>query len=512
MENNDKQTTQEIKELTPRNLWTYTMTGVGRDAAALLWSNFLNAFVIFTKTLDERQFTVFNGLMIAMRVFDGVTDPIMGNIIEVTRTRFGKFKPWIAIGMVLSAVVMITSFSTRLDGWDFVVFIGVMIFIYSIVFTLNDIGYWGMLPSLAKGKTERDVLASRAALLAGVGAAITTVLVPPLTAGEFAWGGSAVTAYLRFAIVLSAVGMAFQLLTLFGVKEKPLPPKGQGTVNKVSLGVVFRTIKNNDQLSWLILVFLLSTVGANVAMSPLAMNYIYFEFGYDGFLFTLFSALGAAVAAGIMIFYAQISKRITRNQMMRIATFSAIFGYLFMLGVGVLVPSSAGWIKFLLLMLGNLFAFGGGMGVYNIVLMVCVANTVEYNELRTGTRAEGIIFSVRPFVTKLSWAVVQLIVWAVFMLVGVLQHTRRIAGYEIDADLGIISEAVRTANINAVLDSVPFAQSAQLIAYMTLIPIVLVTISYLVYWRKYKITEERYDQILLELKERKEMAAEMVPE
>ena len=88
--------------------------------------------------------------MVAARVFDAFNDPIMGNVVEATRTRWGKFKPWIAIGGVLSVIVFITSFSTTLQGWAYVAAFGLLYFAYSVVFTMNDIAYWGMVPALAR--------------------------------------------------------------------------------------------------------------------------------------------------------------------------------------------------------------------------------------------------------------------------------------------------------------------------------------------------------------------------
>ena len=288
----------EHERLTKRNLWSYTITGVGRDTAAQLWSGNLMSFIMFTRSLTSQQFGWINGLMVAARVFDGFTDPIMGNIIEITRTRWGKFKPWIAIGMVLTAAVMIWTFSTPLQDWQFVTFIGIMLFVYSKVFTFNDVGYWGMLPSLASEKSDRDKLSARAMLFAGIGAGIATILIGPLTVGDLALGGNALTAFARLAVVFSFVAMAFQLITLIGVKEKPLPPKGEATVNRVALRTIFRTIRRNDQLCWLMALFLLATTGMNLVPGILGNSFIFFRFGYNGTLTMIFSTLSGGGRCG----------------------------------------------------------------------------------------------------------------------------------------------------------------------------------------------------------------------
>ncbi|MCL2531151.1 MAG: MFS transporter [Oscillospiraceae bacterium] len=490
----------EHERLTKRNLWSYTITGVGRDTAAQLWSGNLLNFIMFTRSLTAQQFGVINALMVAARVFDGFTDPIMGNIIEITRTRWGKFKPWIAIGMVLTAAVVIVTFRTTLQDWQFVTFIGIMLFVYSKVFTFNDVGYWGMLPSLASEKSDRDKLSARAMLFAGIGGGIATILIPMLTAGDLALGGNALQAYARLAIVFSVAAIAFQLTTLIGVKEKPLPPKGEATVNRIGLRTIFHTIRRNDQLCWLMILFLLATTGGNIVASMLGTNFIFFRFGYQGILSTIFMTLGAVGAGVVMLFYDRVSARFTRAQLMKIATASILIGNAFMLFTGVL-PIGVWQLQFALMTFGNLFAFGA-FSVYGLVVMVCIANTVEYNEWRTGARAEGIIFSIRPFIIKLGHGFVQLIVWLVFAASGVLQHTNAIAGYEQQTSMGYITTDVRMQNITQVINQVPTGRTLALLAAMTIIPSVLAIASYWLFKRKFTLTEAKYEQILSDLAQR----------
>jgi len=135
--------------------------------------------------------------------------------------------------------------------------------------------------------------------------------------------------------------------------------------------------------------------------------------------------------------------------------------------------------------------------------MICIANTIEYNEWKTGARAEGIIFSVRPFLTKVGHAVIQVMVLIIFLLTGIRQYTNQIADLENEAAKGL-DAAAKAEGIAQVLASVPSGKSAALLACMTIIPSLFAVAAYYLYAKKYSITEERYDQILAELQERKE--------
>ncbi|MCL2512793.1 MAG: MFS transporter [Oscillospiraceae bacterium] len=487
-------------KLTRRNLWSYSLGSIGRDMSEVLWSSYLMTFVIFTKTLTSGQFAAISMIVVVVRVFDALNDPIMGNILEITRTKWGKFKPWITAGMLFSAVVFYLSFSSKLNGWNYVAFFGVMYVLFDLGFTMNDIAYWGMLPSLSSAKGDRDLLTSRTVLLSGIGGGITTIIVPALTAGDYAIGGNALAAYSRITMIFCAFFIGMQLITLFGVKENPLPAKSGA--DSVSLKIIWGTIRNNDQLVWCILIFFLNSIGGGLINGQMGTSYIYFEFGYNGVLFTVFSVLGAGAAGLVMLFFAPISKRFSRMWLMKAAAVCSVGGYVFILITGLLVPGGQFILKFSLLMFGNLFAFAG-QNVCFLVLMICIANTVEYNDWKTGNRAEGIIFSLRPLITKLGYSAVQFIAMFVFILTGVRNFTNRIAEVENMAEMGSVTDEVKAEMIKDIISGVPGSKSAALLACMTVIPAILAYVTYYFYKKYYTIDEENYERMVEEIEGRK---------
>ena len=108
------------KKIMKRNLWMFPLGTIGRDMMYCLVTNFLLTYILFTKGLDKAQLGAITAIMVGARVFDGLNDPIMGNIIENTHTRWGKFKPWMVIGIILSSIVVTMVFGTDLKGWAFV--------------------------------------------------------------------------------------------------------------------------------------------------------------------------------------------------------------------------------------------------------------------------------------------------------------------------------------------------------------------------------------------------------
>lgn len=205
---------------TKKNLLMYPLGTVGRDMMYALFNSYLLTYTMYTRSLTNAQLSAITIIMVAARVFDALNDPVMGNLIERTRSKYGKFKPWLLGGILSTSVVVYVIFNSKLEGWAFIVEFGICYFLYSITFTMHDISYWGMIPALSSDGAMRDTYTSRATLFGGVGNTLAQILIPMLTAGALALGGSSRNAYGIIATVICILGPLFLLFTLFGVKEK----------------------------------------------------------------------------------------------------------------------------------------------------------------------------------------------------------------------------------------------------------------------------------------------------
>ena len=495
----------EDKKQTRKNLIMFPLGTVGRDMVYSLVTNFLLTFVLFTRSLTAAQLSAITAIMVGARIFDALNDPIMGNIIERTRTKWGKFKPWIVIGMFSTSAVIYAAFNTKLQGWSFVWFFGLIYFLYSITYTMGDISYWGMIPALSSDGDTRNAFTARTTLFAGIGGTAASILIPLLTTGANAIGGSTSVAYGRIALAIAFLAPAFLCFVLFGVRERredlsePVPP--------VSFKKIWSTISGNDQLIWIAVIFLIHEIGNGVVMSGIGSTYIYFEFGYEGGLYSLFTTVGMSVTALLMVFYPAISRKLPRKKLMGVLVKVATLGYILMIAV---LTMRAGEhyalgmdLKFLILTIGYMLANFGQYGFY-LILMISVINTVEYNEYLHGTRDEGIITSLRPFLTKLASALTVVIASATYMLVGVTKYTNQISTFENAAASGQMSESDKLAAIHELLGGVSHSQSVGLLLVMTVLPYALMVLSYEMYLRRYKLDEEEYDRICDELNARRE--------
>ena len=472
---------------------------VGRDMVYCLVTNFLLTYILFTKGLTAAQLGAVTAIMVAARVFDALNDPVMGNIIENTRSKWGKFKPWLLIGILLTSVVVYMVFSTNLRGWSFIALFGVFYFSFSIAYTMHDISYWGMVPALGSDAGARDQFASRATLFAGIGGTLASILIPMLTTGENAIGGNAGTAYSIIALIIGILAPLFLCFTLFGVREHredtPKKPFSLG------LGKVLSTIRGNDQLLWISLIFLIQQGGNNLIVGGVGSTYIYLTFGYSGGLYSSFSTIGMLATAVLMVFYPAISRKIHRKKLMSIMMGMSTVGYALMLVSGFLMGGSD--LCFAVLTLGYMLSNFGQYGFY-LVMMISIINTVEYNEYKHGTREEAIIASIRPFFTKMGSALVVVITSISYVVFGVTNYTNQISDLESAAASGLITEAEKLSSIEAVIAGIQGNQSEGLLLCMVVIPFVLMFISYLLYRKHYILDEEEYDRICKVIEARKQ--------
>jgi sugar (glycoside-pentoside-hexuronide) transporter len=421
---------EQKNKLLKRTKWSYSLGGIGRDMTYALVATFFLTYVQYAVGLTAAQFSVIGVILIIGRVWDAVNDPIMGAIIENTRTRWGKFKPWVLIGAVFTAIVIIVMFNWRPmgnAGWNYVIFFAVIYLLWEIAFTMNDISYWSMLPALTTDEKERNSITTLAVVFAGVGAFAANAGINFITVGN------AIKGYSMVSIIIALFLVACQLLTVFGVKQTvqttgEIAADGfrvESKEDKVTFKKMFNVIRNNDQLLWIILAMLLYNVGSGI-LHALGYNFLYMELGYDGFLAMVFVATFGVSNIGIQAFYSKLVNKFGRNKLLLYSFIAIAVGYLLLFFADLLpfLPMSIITVCFF-----GIFCFAG-QAIFYMILTVNIANTVEYNEYRTNERNEAVIFSLRPFMAKMASALQQGIVTLVLVTSGIFALSQNVTFLE----------------------------------------------------------------------------------
>ena len=201
-----------------------------RDACYTLVSMFLITFIQYSGILTKgipaadqaamfiAMYGVISALVIGYRIFDALNDPFMGVLIEKCHFKSGKYKPWILLGGVTNTIVVLALFCAPsifpwLHGWAYVAWFAVFYLLWGITFTMNDIAYWGMLPSLTSEERQRTQITTIMTICCSLGQFVVAG-VAPMISGSLGYG-----VYPVIAIICGVLFMASQIIGFFGIKE-----------------------------------------------------------------------------------------------------------------------------------------------------------------------------------------------------------------------------------------------------------------------------------------------------
>lgn len=471
------------EKLDARTKWTYCIGATGRDAAYALVSMYLILYVQYTMNLTSAQFAVISGAMILCMVWDAINDLLMGIIIENTHFKMGKFKPWILIGCITNAIVIVCLFTIRPSGWGFVAFYSLFYLLWGMTYTMNDIAYWGVLPSLSSDPGTRDSLVTIMSIFVCIGQFSVAGVVPVVIAGN------AVNAYRIVALIVALALIGFQMMTAFGIKERPR----KAQKDKLSLKDMFHIFARNDQLVASGLASIFFNITNNILI-VFGVNFFYTEYGYSEsgtlvFYFTVMYGLGMLISQAS---YAGLAKRFSREKILKVCFIVLLIGYACFMAFGYVLPKNV----ILLNAIGFVIFFF--QGLMNLAIVVMINNTIEYDEARFHERHDSVISAVRSFSVKLAGGINQGLSTLVLIVSGVYAKSQSISVLEIEVNKEKLSSEEVLAEANKYISEITAQQALIFRIGMVLIPVVALIISYVIMKKKYHIDEAEYARLIRE--------------
>ena len=162
-------------KLTGKEKVSYGLGAVGKDMVYMFSASYV---LYYYQDILGVSAIAMGIILMAARVFDAFNDPIMGVVVAKTRTKWGKFRPWLFIGTLTNAVILYLMFAAppKLDGNGLVAYAAVTYILWGVTYTMMDIPYWSMIPAFTEGGKEREGLSTLARSCAGVGSAIVTII------------------------------------------------------------------------------------------------------------------------------------------------------------------------------------------------------------------------------------------------------------------------------------------------------------------------------------------------
>ena len=454
--------------------WLFCSSGMFRDLCYQFVSMFLLMYAQYCGIGGGdggdyiAMYSTITVIIIVLRIWDGFNDPIMGFIVEKVNLKWGKYRPWIFIGALLSSIVTILMFCLQVHGWTYVALFAVFYFLWDFTYTMNDIAFWSVLPSLSQKEKVRANLTTLLSIFVSIGSFTAGGLVPILSS-SFGYTIS----YMWFAIIASVLYFLSQFIL-----------------------VIFVGI-------------LLYYTGSSILVT-LGLNYFYFNFGYSAagtyqLVFTVVYAL--ATLLGQFIYPVLVNKfKIHRMKIFNIASVVTFTGYGFLFLYVFLNP-----VTFfpLLCVLGFIVFFA--QTLISMILYIMIQDSIEYNEYHFKERRESAVFSLRAFTAKLGSSLQQVVLYVSLLAGALYSISNQISQAEMDAIAQFGDDAVNVGqyvgNIANALTGYENVELWQRIVYQvgfTIVPGLLMLACFI--WIKctYKITEENHEIMVLEIEKRRQ--------
>lgn len=450
---------------------------VGRDALYSLVSMYLLVHLTDVVTFSNKGLAAVGILLTCFGVFDAIIDPFVGAIVDNTKTRWGKFKPWILIGMIGTGILTVLMFHNfEMSETNHIILLGVTYLLFSIFFSLNDIAYWSLMPAISKDQTVREGVGAFARICANVGM-FAMVLIYLNVPSMFSFlGDNARDIYFYFAIIVAVIMWIFQTITLIGVKEdRSQLEKAEHT----TLKDLWRALAGNDQLLVTAVSMALFMIGY---CTTTGFGTYYFKYAYkDEGMYMVFAAVLAVAQLTALSVFPLFRKKFTRKQLYTGSMVAVAISY-------IIFFLSFEWLPLIVIAgLGLFFA----QAFIQLLMLLFLADAVEYGEWKLGKRNEAASFAVQPFINQFGGAVSK----------GIVSFTLIVSGLNMVAnELGLLPEG--SPEIQQIINAIPGSSIWIMKLSMMILPLICILVGFFLYQKKFKIDEVLYAQIVKDLEER----------
>lgn len=429
-----------------------------------------NLFNSDNPTNDAYMIGIVTTIILVLRIAELFVDPFIGNIIDKTKTRWGRFKPWVLGGAVVAAVTLAMLFTdfgglTVSNPTLYLVIFAIVYFIMDIFYSAKDVAIWSMIPALSFDSHEREVTATIARIGSVFGAQMVTVIVMPVVlyfSVNQNGGAGDPTGWFAFACIGGGIATLGAIILGLGTHEQENALRENK--EETSAKDVMKVLTKNDQLLWMAIAYLVYGIGINIVNS---FNLYYFIYVIgDATKFSILGVINTVIGLLAVAAFPILTTKFSRRKL--------FFSSIAVMTAALVLYAMSGTNVTLALVAAGLFTLPQAL-IFLVVLMT-ITDSVEYGQLKLGHRDEAVCLCVRPLVDKFAGAVSSGIIGLAAIWVGMT---------------GGASASGLTADNMMRLQIVMFAA-----------PIILMIVGALIYRAKVTLTEQEHARIVEELEEK----------
>ncbi len=342
-------------------------------------------------------------MMLILGLWDTINDPIMGSIIDKTRTRYGKLRPYLLIVPIPLGLATIMLFAgpqilgNNAENVAKIIYMFISYFIWELFYTLGDVPFWGLSAAISPSPSDRTRVISSARFISGLIGGISTTLLVVLMdlSNNGAIPLSLSQVFLMMAIISGTFGMALFSLSGICTKERVVQ-----TVKEPSVLDGFKALVKNKPL---LLIVIGNVLGALGGIGGFFQTYYYSEVVQMNSLTLIVYLPGTVLGFITYLLIPKIKQKFDNRQIIFLNGFVRLIMGALVFVVGVKCFTNL-WVVVPLLMVQNLL-----FSMFNTINMVIptemIGDTIDYMEWKTGERNEGVSFSVLTFVGKLTGSI-----------------------------------------------------------------------------------------------------------
>lgn len=429
-----------------------------------------NLFNSDNPTNDAYMIGIVTTIILVLRIAELFVDPFVGNIIDKTKTRWGRFKPWVLGGAVIAAVtlaILFTDFGglTVSNPTLYLIIFAIVYFIMDIFYSAKDVAIWSMIPALSFDSHEREVTATVARIGSVFGAQMVTVIVMPVVlyfSVNQNGGAGDPTGWFAFACIGGGIATLGAIILGLGTHEQDNALRENK--EETSAKDVLKVLTKNDQLLWMAIAYLVYGIGINI-VNNFNLYYFIYVIG-DATKFSILGVINTVIGLLAVAAFPILTTKFSRRKL--------FFSSIAVMTASLVLYAMSGTNVTLALIAAGLFTLPQAL-IFLVVLMT-ITDSVEYGQLKLGHRDEAVCLCVRPLVDKFAGAVSSGIIGLAAIWVGMT---------------GGASASGLTADNMMRLQIIMFAA-----------PIALMIVGALIYRAKVTLTEQEHARIVEELEEK----------
>lgn len=361
---------------------------------------------------DAYMIGIVTTIILVLRILELFVDPFIGNLIDKTKTRWGRFKPWVIVGAFVAAITLAFLFTdfgglTVTNPTLYLILFAIVYFIMDIFYSAKDVAIWSMIPALSFDSHERDITATIARIGSVFGANLVTVIVMPVVlyfSLNQNGGAGDPTGWFAFACVGGGIATLGAIILGLGTHEQESALRENKT--ETSAKDVFKVLTQNDQLMWTAIAYLVYGIGINI-VNNFNLYYFIYVIG-DATKFSILGVINTVIGLIAVALFPALTAKFSRRKL--------FFASIAIMLVALLIYAGSGTNVTMALIGAGLFALPQPL-IFLVVLMT-ITDSVEYGQLKIGHRDEAVCLCVRPLVDKFAGAVSSGIIGLVAVWVG----------------------------------------------------------------------------------------------